>query len=188
VESEIRRVCVLFLDIRGFTTFSEKRTPPEVVNHLNQVFDFMIQIINDNGGIVNKFLGDGFMALFGAPLSYQGQDSANAVRAALAIRVALLAANARGDIAETHIGIGIHVGDALVGNVGSASRKEYSIIGDVVNLASRVESLNKQFHSEILITRAVREELPEEFEKIAKPLGPVSVKGREEQVQIFKLA
>jgi len=185
-EGEVQNVCMMFLDIRNFTTFSENRTPQEVVAYLNSLFDFMIDIVNRNHGIINKFLGDGFMAAFGAPFS-DGFDSRNAVNASKEILQKLKEEIEVGNILPTRIGIGLHTGEAVTGNIGSIQRKEYTIIGDVVNLASRIESLNKQFNSQFLISDTVKDALGDAgIETVS--LGKVSVKGRAEPVEIFKLA
>ena len=185
-EGEIQNVCVMFLDIRNFTTFSETRSPQEVVSFLNSLFEFMIEIVNRNNGIINKFLGDGFMAVFGAPFT-DGFDCRNAVNASKEIIQKLQNEIAEGNIVSTQIGIGLHTGEAVTGNIGSSQRKEYTIIGDVVNLASRIESLNKQFNSQLLISEMVKEALGDaDIETVS--LGKVAVKGRTEPVEIFKLA
>jgi adenylate cyclase len=176
----------MFLDIRNFTTFSESRTPQEVVAYLNSLFDFMINIVNRNHGIINKFLGDGFMAVFGAPFS-NGLDSCNAVNASKEILQKLKEEIEAGSILPTTVGIGLHTGNAVTGNIGSIQRKEYTIIGDVVNLASRIESLNKQFNSQFLISGTVKEAIGDAGND-AVSLGEVIVKGRAEPVEIFKLA
>jgi len=166
-----------------------------VVEYLNQLWEFMIEIINRNNGIINKFLGDGFMAVFGAPLP-DGQSSANAVTAALEISDRLRQEVAAGRLIETGIGIGLHAGSAVTGNVGSLERREYTIIGDVVNLASRIEQLNKQHGSEILISQAVWQSLASqsgtrpgwpEIMGQAESLGLASVKGRDETVGIWRI-
>ncbi|TAE31172.1 MAG: adenylate/guanylate cyclase domain-containing protein [Candidatus Kapaibacterium sp.] len=189
---EVRQVTVLFLDIRGFTTFSEHRTPTEVVQYLNTLFGHLISTVNAHDGIVNKFLGDGFMAVFGAPFS-TGMDSANAFRAALEMTAKVEDLNRSQTIPETRIGIGIHTGIAVTGSVGSEERKEYTIIGDTVNLAARVEQLTKEYAAQMLITEAVFEKLRiemsqhEHTEKCHfEELPPVHVKGRNEPVVIYK--
>jgi adenylate cyclase len=185
-EGEVQNVCMMFLDIRNFTTFSESRTPQEVVAYLNSLFDFMIDIVNRNHGVINKFLGDGFMAAFGAPFS-DGFDSRNAVNASKEILQKLKEEIEAGNILPTRVGIGLHTGEAVTGNIGSSQRKEYTIIGDVVNLASRIESLNKQFNSQFLISDTVKEALGDAgIETVS--LGKVTIKGRAEPVEIFKLA
>jgi adenylate cyclase len=183
-QSESRHVCVMFLDIRNFTTFSEKRSAEEVVEYLNQIFSFCIEIINQNNGIINKFLGDGFMAVFGAPLS-DGRDVRNAVQAARQIIERVAEAVEQGRLPQTSVGIGLHCGDAVTGNVGSATRKEYTVIGDVVNLASRIEQLNKQYGTQLLISEEVCHycnDLATDF------VAETMVKGRSEPVRIYRLA
>lgn len=193
---ETRHVCVMFLDIANFTAFSEIRTPDEVVLYLNTVFDFMIAIVNDNKGIINKFLGDGFMAVFGAPLS-DGRDSLNALHAATQIVQKVHQSVHTGLIPATGIRIGLHSGEVVTGNIGSTLRKEYTIIGDVVNTASRLEQLNKQFNSKILVSQAVLKDAQllddtgsvlassVEFEINAK--SPVNVRGRRGVLQIYEV-
>lgn len=182
--SESRHVCMMFLDIRDFTRFSQNRDPEQVVNYLNSLFDFMIEMINEHQGYINKFLGDGFMAVFGAPIS-SGADVQNAVAAALKIVERVDSDSAAGIIAPTRVGVGIHAGIAVTGHVGTTRKKEYTIIGDVVNLASRIEQLNKEFGSKILVSEDVWKELKDHK---GEELGTVTVKGRDEAVRIFKLA
>ena len=183
IESEIKHVCVMFLDIRNFTSFSENKSPVEVVNFLNTLFEFMIEIINRNNGIVNKFLGDGFMAVFGAPFS-NGKDCLNAVQASKEILEKIQEYNQTQKIPPTKIGIGLHSGDAVTGNVGSDLRKEYTVIGDVVNLASRIEQLTKQYSEQILFSEDVISKI-EGFE--IKEIDTVIVKGRVTPVKIYSL-
>lgn len=183
---EARHVCVLFLDIRNFTSFAEQRKPEEVLRYLNTLFDFMIDSINRHQGIVNKFLGDGFMAVFGAPLS-DGRDSRNAVAAAGDILDRLERLNREPGAIPTRVGMGLHSGDVVAGIVGSFKRKEYTIIGDTVNVASRIEQLNKQFDSRLLVSEAVWQEIGGNVPE-AVCLGAVPVKGKEEPVQVYKLA
>jgi adenylate cyclase len=181
---EVRYVTIMFLDIRGFTSFAEHRTPEEVVAYLNTLFGMMISFVNANHGIINKFLGDGFMACFGAPLS-DGRDTANAVRAAVEIAAAVERLSAEGVIAPTRIGIGVHAGTAVTGSVGSDERREYTIIGDTVNLASRVEQLTKQYGATLLVTDAVWQTVKDDYQ--GRPLDPVTVRGRAEPVAIWAL-
>ena len=155
------------------------------MDYLNSLFVFMIDSINRHHGIVNKFLGDGFMAIFGAPIS-SDQDRQNAVRAAREIVDEVHARTQDGSIPATRIGIGLHAGMAVTGNVGSEQRKEYTIIGDVVNLASRIEQLNKQFASELLVSEAVLSSVPE-LRDGSIDIGDVHVKGRGEQVRVYRL-
>lgn len=182
--SETRHVCVMFVDIRDFTTFSERHSPEKVVEYLNTLFASLIEAVNRNGGIVNKFLGDGFMAVFGAPIS-DGHDCRNGLRAAREILDEVVRLNAAGSIPPTRIGIGLHAGRVVTGNVGSATRKEYTIVGDTVNVASRIESLNKQYGSQLLVSEDV---LSAAGEVGTDPKGPVQVKGRTASIEIFQLA
>ena len=146
------RVRGLVLDIRNFTTFSEGRVAEEVVAYLNTLWTFMVRTVNEHHGIVNKFLGDGFLAVFGAPVS-TGNDCANALAAARHILREIDELTEAGRLLPTRIGIALHAGEAVVGNVGSAERKEYTVIGDVVNVAFRIERLNKQLGSTFLVSR-----------------------------------
>lgn len=184
---EKRDICVMFLDIRNFSTFAEKRNPEQVVDYLDSLFEFMIEIVNRHQGIINKFLGDGFMAIFGAPLS-EGRDCTNAVEAAREILRQVETEVARGAILPTRVGIGLHAGEAVTGSIGSTVRKEYTVIGDVVNLASRIEQLNKQFDSQLLISEVVWEAARKDGLTGALPMGRVLVKGREEPIAIYRVA
>jgi adenylate cyclase len=186
LRSENKNVCVMFLDIRNFTSFAEKRSPEEVVEYLESLFEFMIEIVNRHHGIINKFLGDGFMAVFGAPLS-DGKDCANALKAAQEILARVQQEVEAGTILPTTVGIGLHAGDAVTGSIGSALRREYTVIGDVVNLAARIEKLNKQFDSRLLISEIVWQAVSPEGSK-AVPMGHVEVRGREQAIQIYQVA
>jgi adenylate cyclase len=185
-DGEVRPVCVMFLDIRNFTAFCENRSPQEVVAYLNTLFAPLITIVNQHHGIVNKFLGDGFLAVFGAPLA-EGSAPQNAIHAALAISNHMEQIWAAGDLPKLEIGIGLHAGDAVTGTVGSAARKEYTIIGDVVNIAARIEQLNKQYGSRLLVSGDAwnAAALPDHP---ADCLGVVEVRGHSAGVEIYKLA
>ncbi len=152
-EGEARQVCILFLDFRDFTAFARQRTPEEVVDFLNRSFAFMIEAVDHHQGIINKFLGDGFMATFGAPLT----DPDAATHAVATAREILAEMDRRAAPGGTglRVGIGIHVGVAVTGSIGSPRRKEFTVIGDIVNLAARIEQLNKEFGSRLLVSQAV---------------------------------
>jgi adenylate cyclase len=182
-----RNVCVMFLDIRDFTRLSSERTAPEVVEYLNILFGPMIPIINSHSGIVNKFLGDGFMAVFGAPLDDR-QQCIHAIQTALEILRQVDLLNQQGRIPNTRIGIGLHVGQAVTGNVGSSERKEYTVIGDVVNLASRIEQANKALASQLLVSEAVAHTVGVDGEFPAEDMGLVELKGQPQPVRLYKLA
>ena len=186
LRSEKRDVCVMFLDIRDFTSFAEKRTPEEVVHYLESLFEFMIEIVNRHHGVINKFLGDGFMAVFGAPLS-DGDDCLNGVTAAREILLRVEEEVSLGNVLPTTVGIGLHSGEAVTGSIGSSLRKEYTVIGDVVNLASRIEKLNKRFQSRLLVSENVWTSLGESSTD-AIPMGNVHVTGRENGIGIYQLA
>jgi adenylate cyclase len=157
-----------------------------VVEYLESLFEFMIEIVNRHHGIINKFLGDGFMAVFGAPLS-DGRDCANALKAAQEILARVQQEVEAGTILPTTVGIGLHAGEAVTGSIGSALRREYTVIGDVVNLASRIEKLNKQFDSRLLISEIVWQAVSSDGGK-AVPMGQVEVRGREQAIQIYQVA
>jgi len=186
LRSENKNVCVMFLDIRNFTGFAEKRSPEEVVEYLESLFEFMIEIVNRHHGIINKFLGDGFMAVFGAPLS-DGKDCANALKAAQEILARVQQEVEAGTILPTTVGIGLHAGEAVTGSIGSALRREYTVIGDVVNLAARIEKLNKRFDSQLLISEIVWQAVSTDGGE-AVPMGQVEVRGREQAIQIYQVA
>jgi adenylate cyclase len=183
--SEMRRVCVMFVDIRSFTAAARTRTPAEVVARLDAVFEILVDIVDQHNGIVNKFLGDGLLAIFGAPID-DPLEAANAVAAAREMLSAIEASNA-GDPWPIRLGIGIHVGQAVAGTVGSPRRKEYTVIGDTVNLASRLESLNKEVGSQLVVSDAVREAAGDAVGEVL-PLGAVSVRGYAEPVTVWRLA
>ena len=181
---ETREICVMFLDIRNFTSAARERRPAEVVEFLNGTFAFMIEAVDRHGGFINKFLGDGFMAVFGAPL-----DDARAVEHAVAAARDILAEIARRGLADgpwpLRVGIGLHAGPAVIGNVGSPRRKEFTAIGDTVNLASRLEQLNKEFASQLLVSETVMAVLGPAN---GTPLGDLPIKGYAAAIRVWRLA
>jgi adenylate cyclase len=179
---------MMFFDIPSFTTFSESKTPAEVVAFLNRLFEPIVDLVDQHKGVINKFLGDGFMAVFGAPMD-DATAELNATRAALAIVDQVEALREAGDIPPIGVGIGVHAGQAMTGNVGARGRKEYTIIGDTVNLASRIESLSKQLDAQLLVSEAVWRAAGEALsgEVTAEVQAPVQVKGRQEPVVVYKL-
>lgn len=174
-------VSVMFIDIRDFTAASEARTPTETVSVLNDYFELVVTVVSEHGGFVNKFLGDGMLAVFGAPLPLEDHVQC-AANAALAVAAAV---HQRYD-GELRIGIGINSGDVVVGSVGGGGRLEFGLIGDVVNVAARVEELTKELHIPILITRATQLRLNDPH-LTTRPLGPVPIRGRSEHVELFAL-
>lgn len=179
-------VCVLFLDIRGFTPLVEGMTPEEIVQFQNVVFGAAVEVIDRHQGVIHQFLGDGFMASFGAPYS-TGEDCAHAVAAAKDLVDCVRRLGEEGRIPRIRVGIGLHTGDAVTGNVGSEERQQYSITGNVVILASRIEQLNKEFGSQILASAEVLAAAGMDPAS-AIALGPVRVKGREQPIELFRLA
>jgi adenylate cyclase len=179
-------VCIMFMDIRDFTPLVERKSPAEIVAFQNVVFAEAVEVVNRNHGIINQFLGDGFMATFGAPLASE-RDCANALAAARGLVTGIRRLGESGRIPPITIGIGLHAGEAVSGNIGSALRKQYSITGNVVILASRIEQLNKTYGSQILASGEVLAAAGEETAAAAS-LGPVKVKGREQLIELFRLA
>ncbi|HXG29341.1 MAG TPA: adenylate/guanylate cyclase domain-containing protein [Nevskiales bacterium] len=174
---QLREVTVLFCDIRGFTAFSAERAPADVVGQLNAFLGVAVEIIEQrHGGMINKFLGDGFMALFGATDGQTGHAAA-AVTAARDLLAAPLA---------FRVGVGIHSGPAIVGTIGSPHRLEYTAIGETVNLAARLEGLTKVLGCPLLFSGTTRERLPAELPERA--LGRHELRGQPAPVAVFTLA
>jgi len=182
-----RQMTVLFSDIRGFTTVSERGEPEEIVGMLNEYFTRMVDIVFANKGTLDKFVGDMVMALFGAPLD-NPDHAQHAVDAALEMIRALNRLNekwaAEGRPA-LDIGIGISTGPMIAGNIGSEAIMSYTVIGDSVNLGARLESLNKEYGTRIIISQATRDALPDRY--FVRPLGDVLVKGKTRPVAIFEV-
>jgi adenylate cyclase len=185
VTSETRHAAIMFVDFRNFTGAARERTPTEVVARLDDAFAVLVEILDRHSGIVNKFLGDGFLALFGAPIEDQ-QAAQRAVAAAREMLTAMGENNAGNDW-RLRIGIGIHMGEVVAGNVGSPRRKEYTVIGDTVNFAARLEALNKEFGSQLLISAAVRDALGESCSD-AVLIGNVPIRGYEQKQAVWRLA
>lgn len=189
---EERIATVMFSDIRSFTRMSAGRKPAEVLGWLNQYLSAMDEVIRAHGGFLNKFIGDGLMIIFGLPLSAGSpqRDAERAVAAAQAMlaRVALLNEQNRANpiTPQLRIGVGIHTGTLVAGSIGSTSRQEYSVIGDTVNLASRLESLNKHFGTEILLSEATRNLLG--YTRGIESLGMAQVAGVDEPVPVYTVS
>jgi adenylate cyclase len=182
-----RDMTVLFSDIRGFTTLSEKGQPEEIVQTLNEYFTRMVHLVFLHKGTLDKFVGDMVMALFGAPLS-DPQHADHAVEAALDMVAELGKLNQKWKAEgrpELDIGIGINTGPMIAGNIGSDAIMSYTVIGDAVNLGSRLESLNKQYGTRIIISDATRLQLTGHY--LFRPLGDVVVKGKTTAVAIFEV-
>lgn len=176
-------VAVMFVDIRSFTAAARQRTPEQVVQRLDRAFEVLVEIVDRNGGIVNKFLGDGFLALFGAP--FEDPDAGHrAVTAAREILQAMERANATSDW-PLRLGIGIHIGEVVAGNVGSQRRKEYTVIGDTVNFAARLEALNKEHGSQLLVSADVYEAARDQADAVS--LGEIQVRGYDRPQVVWRL-
>jgi adenylate cyclase len=182
-----RRMTVLFSDIRGFTSVSERGEPEAIVGQLNQYFSTMVPIVFAHKGTVDKFVGDMIMALFSAPLD-DADHADHAVQAALAMMEELARLNSQW-AAEGQptldIGIGINTGDMVAGNLGSESIMSYTVIGDNVNLGARLESLNKDYRTRVIISDATRAALKGRYD--IRALGRVVVKGKSVSVEIFEV-
>jgi len=180
-----QKVCVMFLDIRQFTPFVEKHQPEEVVAYLNTLFGFMIRIIEAHHGVINQFLGDGFMATFGAPVSINNPNQ-HATDASQEIINKIKIEYNKGSIPKTNIGIGLHYDEAVTGNIGSSLRKQYSITGKVVIMASRIEQLNKKFNTSLLISEEVYSHIKNETKKTFSEIGTSKIKGSQNPVSLYK--
>lgn len=186
---EKRDVAILFSDIRSFTNISERNQPETIVAFLNRYFTIMCTIIKKHGGTIDKFIGDAIMALFGAPVSYE-DNARRAVAAAYEMREALASVPLEDlvlpDGMKFDIGIGIHYGDVIVGSIGSSDKTDYSVIGDNVNLASRLEGLTKTYGSKILVSQAVKDDIKTD-EFVYRLLDDVKVKGKKKAVPIYSI-
>lgn len=185
----LRTVTVLMADIVGYSTFSETRSPQAVVGVLNTYFEAMTRVVQSHGGTVDKFMGDGMMAVFGAPLPLPHDGAPQAVAAARDMEAELdrLREGWRTEgVPELDIGIGIHTGPAIVGNMGSSLKMEYTVIGDAVNVAARIESTTRKFGVRVLISGETMARIDEKPD--AADLGEVQVKGRAQPVQMWSLA
>ncbi len=182
-----KTVTVFFSDIRGFTKFSEGHTPEQVVEMLNEYFQIMVGIINKHGGVVDKFIGDAIMAVWGAPRSSE-RDSQNAVQACIEMRQALAQLNqiraTRGQV-PIMIGMGMHRGEAISGTIGSSERMEYTVIGDTVNQSSRIEASTKAFGTDLLLSEDLAAHVRDEF--LLEQAGTVEVKGKSEPLTLYKV-
>jgi adenylate cyclase len=182
-----RHMTVLFSDVRGFTAMSEKATPEEVVSQLNEYFSRMVDVLFAHRGTLDKFVGDMVMGLFGAPLDDE-EHADHAVQAALAMGRELDSLNREWAAAgkpQLDFGVGVSTGDMVAGNIGSKTIMSYTVIGDTVNLGARLESLNKEYGTRVIISDATRVALKGRYD--IRPLGEVTVKGKSMPVAIFEV-
>jgi adenylate cyclase len=184
---ELVPVTVLFSDIRSFTSISERMPPRELLDFLNVYFSGMVESVMTHDGVVDKFIGDAIMAVFGAPVPHAG-DALNAIKAALDMRKRLAKMNEGFRAAgapEIRAGIGLHSGEVVAGNMGHVERMEYTVIGDAVNLASRLEGMTKEFDADVLLSEDLYLQVKDSVEAV--PLRRIHVKGREQDVMVYSL-
>jgi len=180
-----QNVAVMFCDIRGFTSLSEKLSPEEVVELLSEYHSKMVEIIFHYGGTLDKFIGDGIMATFGTP-EVSPDDVERAVKSGIEMRNTLHQLNKDREIRglnKIQHGVGIHFGPAIIGNIGTVNRLEYTVIGDTVNVASRIESACGELKENFLISRTVKEKIGDEVQM--REIGNINVKGKSKPIQVF---
>ena len=186
--NEKRNVVILMCDIRNFTSISEINKPEDVVNFLNTYFTLMVDVVKKNGGTVDKFVGDAIMVLFGAPISYD-DNARRAVLTALEMYSKLEKVPCDKlkfpEGMKLDIGIGIHSGDVIVGQIGSADKTNYTVIGDTVNVASRLEGLTKLYGAKVIISEAVFDAIDDSMNMML--LDSVKVKGKKRSVLIYRV-
>ena len=180
-------VCIMFIDIRNFTNHVADKSPSQIVEYQNSFFSIVVDIINKHKGIINQFLGDGCMVTFGAPVALENAGL-QAVKAAIELRQGIEHAVEAGKLPKTTIGIGIHAGRAVTGNIGTQQRQQYSVTGTVVILAARIEQLNKDFQSQILASAEVIRQINHLPIYNYDFLGKINLKGWSVPVGIYKLA
>jgi adenylate cyclase len=187
MRGERKRVVLLFSDIRGFTAWSERADPEAVVSQLNQYFDAMVGAITRHGGVIDKFIGDAVMAVFGGVLELD-EPAAAALDAAREMRRRLAALNerwARGGGETIDHGIGLHAGRVVQGTIGSEERKEFTVIGDPVNTCARLESLTREQNAPILVSAAFVDALPPLRRDELRLLGNFKLKGKEQTIDVY---
>jgi adenylate cyclase len=187
LDGEMKRATLLFSDLRSFTPLVESTHPKQVITIMNQYFSQMTEAIKDKRGLVLQYVGDEIEAVFGAPVSYDDHPE-RAVEAALEMRRRLILLNhsfEKQGFAPLQHGIGIHTGAVLAGNIGSKDRISYALVGDTVNLASRIEGLTKEFSTDIILSQTTHDLLTGFFH--TEQLPAVKVKGRTEEILIYKL-
>jgi len=199
LNGEERVVTILFCDMRGYSTLSEQMPPQQIVDMLNRYLGAMTDIVYQHNGCVIEFMGDAIFAVFGAP-HYLANHAEKAVRCAIDMRTRLASLNRElesagitrywksKEIFGLSARIGIHTGDVITGNLGSHTRMKYSVIGDTVNVASRLETLNKELGTDILLSRDVFTHLPDDLVQLLVSHGEFKVKGREQMITVYSVA
>jgi PAS domain S-box-containing protein len=181
-----KEATIFFADIRGYTAFSEGRDPRYIIEVLNGYFQEAVEVVVRNKGYIDKFIGDAIMAAWGVPLQTAAEDARRAVTAALELQELVASGRRRfftKDAAQLRIGIGVHTGPIVAGNLGSTRRMNYTVIGDTVNVAARLESVAAA--DEVIITEATRQHLGEDFELERR--DPVPVRGKAKPVRIYRV-
>ncbi len=182
LSGEVRELTIFFSDLAGFTSLSETRAPDELVKFLGEYFDSMSHIIMDERGTVDKYMGDGIMAFWGAPMRVENH-AAKACIATLRCQRRVKELSRDGAVLTTRIGLA--TGSVLVGNIGSTERMNYTVMGDIANLASRLEGLNKQYGTDSMVSEETYEQAKAEV--IARPIDVVAVKGKKQGVKVYEL-
>jgi class 3 adenylate cyclase len=176
---------ILFTDIRNFTALAEQLEPSIIVNVLNEYFSAVIEVIEKYGGYLDKFIGDAVMVVFGTPIRHIN-DEERAVRAAIEMNQRFQSLKQKWlheGYPKIEINIGINTGEVIAGNVGSTKKLAYTVIGDSVNMAARIEKLNKRFHTQILISHSTYVKLAPLLEVV--PLPPTRVRGKSDEIQVY---
>jgi adenylate cyclase len=181
---ERRKVTILFADIKGFTALSEKMEPEKVVEVLNTFFTEMVELVFQHQGTLDKFLGDALMVDFGVPVEIP-RAAFQAVACALAMHRRLGEMRAAGLTPIQGMRIGINTGEAIVGNIGSDKRMDFTVVGDVVNVAARLQELTKELEAETLVSEATFREVEGQFR--FQPVPPVVLRGRQDPTRVYRL-
>jgi adenylate cyclase len=188
LEGQRTALSVLFADIRGFTALSETLPPEQLSTLLNEYYAFMTDAVVRNNGVVNKFIGDAILAIYGAPVPREDHAEAavKTAKAMLAGMAQLNARLARHELPPIAIGIGVHTGPAFAGNIGTAERREYAVAGDTVNTASRLEGMNKDLGTACLISDATLQQLGRR--PAVRDMGEITIRGRRQPLRVYALA
>jgi len=184
--SEKRVVSILFFDIRKFSVFAESKDPSEVIEYQNNIFSPLVKIINQFNGITNQIMGDGLMATFGAP-ALDDEHSENAIKAGLSILDKIRKMSETGIIPKTTVGIGIHRGSVVMGNIGNELRKQFSISGSTVIIAARLEQVNKDYNTQLLVSKELYENIDSSKYQL-ESIGKIKVRNIEKDIQVYKVA